>query len=387
MDTSRSPDAVQRIKGWILPFFLLFLILASLAYMTIASLFRPIVWAMLLAFISYPLYKALWFRFFPKRRGLAAMVMTLSVLALLVVPAISAAFLIAREAIGFFGKVANLLAALEPAKGISVNDLLPDVVVRHLVPLFDQYPFLREGMRQTVSWVTSTTVRISQEFLGNLVTLLYHQIIIFIVYFFILRDGHCIVNYFRNIVPLMNDEREAFMLRANTVLRAVVFGVIVTAGVQGLLGALGWWFVGLPSPLLAGAVMALLAMIPFVGTPMVWIPGALYLFLSNDLKGAVILAVWGLGVVSTVDNFLKPYFISGKANMSQLLVFLGAFGGLATWGFLGIFLGPLILSLFVFFLDTYRNAWELYQQQGNKTVPSDTHPGESGTGSSPAETA
>lgn len=116
--------------------------------------------------------------------------------------------------------------------------------------------------------------------------------------------------------------------------------------------------------------MALLAMIPFVGTPSVWIPGALYLFLSDDVKGALILAVWGLGVVSTVDNFLKPYFISEKAKMSTLLVFLGAFGGLAAWGFLGIFLGPLILSLFVFFLDTYRNAWELYQQEGREDAPS-----------------
>ena len=88
------------------------------------------------------------------------------------------------------------------------------------------------------------------------------------------------------------------------------------------------------------------------------------------MKGALILAVWGLGVVSTVDNFLKPYFISEKANMSTLLVFLGAFGGLAAWGFLGIFLGPLILSLFVFFLDTYRNAWDLYQQEGREDAPS-----------------
>ena len=74
--------------------------------------------------------------------------------------------------------------------------------------------------------------------------------------------------------------------------------------------------------------------------------------------------------LAQLDNFLKLYFISEKAKMSTLLVFLGTFGGLAAWGFLGIFLGPLILSLFVFFLDTYRNAWELYQQEGREDAPS-----------------
>lgn len=160
----------------------------------------------------------------------------------------------------------------------------------------------------------------------------------------------------------MSDEREKFIARASIVLRAVVFGVILTAGTQGILGAFGWWFVGLSSPLLAGALMALLAMIPFVGTPTVWIPGSIYLFLIGDIKGSVLLALWGLCVVSSVDNFLRPYFISEKANMSTLLVFLGALGGLAAMGFLGLFLGPLILSLFVFFLDSYRLAWKSYQE-------------------------
>lgn len=375
MDTFTSSDAVRRIKGWILPFVFLFLILASLTYVTLASLFRPLVWAMLLAFVSYPLYTLLLRRVFPRRRGLAAMTMTLAVVALLALPMSFAALLVVRESEGLFGTVATLVGSLDPSKGISLNALLPDVVLKHLAPLFEEYPSLRDALRQTAGRVTSTMLRLSQEFLGNLVTMLYHQVIIFVVHFFILRDGHRIVSYFRGIVPLMDDEREAFMSQADNVLRAVVFGVIVTAGVQGILGALGWWFVGLPNPALAGALMALLAMVPFVGTPTVWIPGAVYLFLTDDVKGSLILTAWGVGVVSTVDNFLKPYFISEKAKMSTLLVFLGAFGGLAAWGFLGIFLGPLILSLFVFFLDTYRNAWDLYQQEGRRAAPEGRVPG------------
>jgi predicted PurR-regulated permease PerM len=234
--------------------------------------------------------------------------------------------------------------------------------------MFEKYPLLKDGTQQFVSWITSTMVRLSRNFLGNIATLVYHQIIIFIAFYFLLRDGHVLLEYFKDIIPLMSDERDEFIRRTGVVLRAVVFGVVLTAGVQGVLGAVGWWFVGLSSPLLAGALMALLAMIPFVGTPTVWIPGSIYLFLVGNNKSALILILWGLCVVSTVDNFLRPYFISGKAKMSTLLVFLGAFGGLAAWGFMGLFVGPLILSLLVFSLDFYRKAWMLYQTQTAQNI-------------------
>lgn len=340
--------------------------LAGLSWMTVSSLFRPLTWAMLLAFITYPVYHFLLGLFGPKHRDLAAILVTLLVILLLALPTISAGVVASREAINLFGRLTDLVGNLDTSKGFRLEMFLPDSIVRELLPMFEKYPFLKDGTQQFVSWLTSTMVRVSRGFLGNIVTLGYHQIIIFIAYYFLLRDGNLILAYLRDIVPLMSDERQEFMHRAEVVLRAVVFGVIITAGVQGVLGAIGWWFVGLSSPLLAGGLMALLAMIPFVGTPTVWVPGSIYLFMSNDLKGCAILALWGLCVVSTVDNFIRPYFISEKANMSTLLVFLGAFGGLATWGFIGLFMGPLILSLFVFFLDTYRRAWKIYQGEPKK---------------------
>ncbi|NLL36373.1 MAG: AI-2E family transporter [Fretibacterium sp.] len=363
MDDFKNSGVVQRIKGWILPFVFLFLLLAWLAYITLASLFRPIVWAMLFAFISYPTYQFLLRKLGDHRRTLAASLMTLLVIALVVLPSLAAGYVISREVLGLFGRVNDLMGGFDATKGISLEKLLPETLAQELLPLFSRYPFMKEWVQQATTWGVSNLVRLAHSFLGSSATLLYHQLIIFIVFFFVLRDGHLILKYFGDILPFMSEERQEFIERANVVLRAVVFGVIVTAGVQGLLGALGWWFVGLASPFLAGALMALLAMIPFVGTPTVWGPGAIYLFISGDIKGGLILLLWGLGVVSTVDNFLKPYFISGKAKMSTLLTFLGAFGGLAAWGFLGIFLGPLVLSLFVFFLDSYREAWNAYQEE------------------------
>ncbi|MDR3230994.1 MAG: AI-2E family transporter [Synergistaceae bacterium] len=356
---------MEHIKGWIVPFILLFLVLAFLSGRTLLPLLSPLTWAMLLAFISCPVYNGFLNTFGLQRRNLAAFLTTLLVVLLLIAPAIAAGILASREVISLFGRFADVLGSIDASKGLRLNleALLPEVVVRELLPMFERYPILRDGTQQLLSWMTTTAIRLSQGFLGNIATLVYHQTIIFIAFYFILRDGHLLLGYFGDIIPLMKDEREEFIRRADVVLRAVVFGVIVTAGFQGVLGAIGWWFVGLPGPLLAGLIMALLAMIPFVGTPTVWIPGAVYLFLMGDVKGCTILVLWGLCVVSTVDNFLRPFFISEKAGMSTLLIFLGAFGGLAAWGFIGLFVGPLILSLFVFFLDSYRRAWRIYREE------------------------
>jgi len=96
-------------------------------------------------------------------------------------------------------------------------------------------------------------------------------------------------------------------------------------------------------------------MIPFVGTPVVWIPGSIVLLIQNDIAGALMLLAWGFGVVSMVDNFIRPYFISEESRIHMLVIFVGIFGGLFNWGFLGIFMGPLILSLGIFVLDVYKS--------------------------------
>ena len=201
--------------------------------------------------------------------------------------------------------------------------------------------------------------QLARGFLGNTFGLVYNLLIIFISYFFLVRDGHLILNYTKDIVPLAEEEQIKFMIRGKDTLRGVVYGVTLTAVVQGMLGAIGWWFVDLPAPLLFGSLMAFLAIIPFVGTPSVWLPGTIYLLIIEQYKYALILLLWGVFVVSMIDNFMRPKFISDRANISTFLVFIGAFGGIMAWGFIGLFVGPLILSLSAFFLDSYREMWKL----------------------------
>jgi predicted PurR-regulated permease PerM len=117
--------------------------------------------------------------------------------------------------------------------------------------------------------------------------------------------------------------------------------------VQGILVGVGFWIAGLPSPLVFGVIAVLVALIPMVGSALVWAPGALFLAARGEYGHAVFLALWGAIVVGMVDNFLRPLLISGRADVPTLAVFVGVMGGLAAFGFIGLFVGPIVLGLLV----------------------------------------
>jgi predicted PurR-regulated permease PerM len=131
------------------------------------------------------------------------------------------------------------------------------------------------------------------------------------------------------------------------VTRAVFMGIGLTALVQGTLLGIGFAIAGLPSPLVFGVLAVLFALVPFVGTAIMWIPATLWLLTQGEPYWAMFMAGWGVLVVGGVDNFLRPMLISGRAEVPTLAVFIGVMGGLSAFGFVGLFLGPIVLGLLV----------------------------------------
>ncbi|HKA60987.1 MAG TPA: AI-2E family transporter [Methylomirabilota bacterium] len=169
-------------------------------------------------------------------------------------------------------------------------------------------------------------------------------ITLFLLFFF-LRDGDTIVGTAVRLVPMSRERRDHLMDHVGAVIRAVVFGSLLTALVQGVLVAAGFAMVGLASPLVFGALASVTALIPLVGTPVVWVPAVAVLFLQGRWIAALFLAGWGVVVVSSADNVLRPLFISGRAPISTLPVFLGVLGGVSAFGPIGLVAGPVLVSL------------------------------------------
>jgi predicted PurR-regulated permease PerM len=356
---------LRHFKVTAIPFVAIFSLILVLSYMVAVPLASPLAWAALFSFFMHPLHSLLSKKLFRGRfRNLSAALVTGAILLLIVIPGVFAGTMLAREVLRNYGRILDLMVGFSGSlDATDLKALLPQWLASRIGSLGDYVDFLRDNLQQAGGWTASRLAALSRAFAQNVFGLVWQLVVITVASFFMTRDGHLIVEYIEAVLPLSEEERHAMMNRVKRLLRAVVYGITFTAAIQAVLGAMGWAFAGLPTPLLFGILMFLFAMIPFVGTPLVLVPGSLYLFATGDVRTGLLLLVWSLGVVSTVDNFIRPLFISEGSGVHILIVFVGVIGGLAAWGFLGIFLGPLVISLFMFFLDSYRRILEIQRRQ------------------------
>ncbi len=192
--------------------------------------------------------------------------------------------------------------------------------------------------------------------LGVFDAVLTFVLVIFLL-FFLFKDGRTMAAAAFDILPTDPGGRRRLSGSLQAMLAAIFRGSLLCAVVQGASGALGWWIAGLPSPALAGAAMGVLSLLPVGGTAIAWLPGAIYLWSAGRVGSAVFLFVWGLVVTSFLaDNVLRPLLISGSEELSTLVVFLGVFGGIAAFGLLGIFIGPVALALAVTLVGVIRQV-------------------------------
>lgn len=342
------------------PFVVAFSLMALLTYKVAFPLFRPLAWSALLAFFAYPVYRWLHQGLMKgKHENVAAALTTALIVLLLVVPAGFLATLLAKEGIKVYGQIVDLLSGSKAVDFAPISERLPQWLETKGINISAHLSFLGDILKQAGRFLATQIASLSRNLLGNTLRMIYQLIAITVATFFFLRDGHIVLDFIEDILPLSEEEKVSLFTRAKRLLQAVVYGITFTAGIQATLGGLAWWKAGLEAPVIFGAIMFVLAMIPFVGTPLVLLPGAAYLALTGSWKEAIYLAIWALAVVSTVDNFIRPIFISEGSSIHILIVFIGVVGGLAAWGFIGLFLGPLIISLFIFFLDSYRKLWQV----------------------------
>lgn len=205
-------------------------------------------------------------------------------------------------------------------------------------------------------------------------------VILFVVYY-ILTDGERLVDYLKRTAPLPPRQMEHLLREAHGGLRAVFVGQILTSAIQGALGGIGFLIVGLPGAVLWALVMAVLSLLPVVGAFLVWVPAVIFLVLEGHTWQPIFLAAWGIIVVSQVDNFVRPRLIGDRADIHPIWVLLGILGGVAAFGFVGLFLGPLLVGVTISLL----NVWERDYMDPSLTAPDTERPEPSTIAEPPTE--
>lgn len=181
-------------------------------------------------------------------------------------------------------------------------------------------------------------------------------VILFVVYY-VLTDGARLTAYLRRATPLPPKQVDYLLTEAHRGLKAVFVGQILTSVIQGAVGGIGFLIAGLPGVILWSAVMAILSLLPVVGAFLVWVPAAIFLLLRGDVWQGVFLLAWGLLIVSQVDNFVRPKLIGNRSGIHPLFVLIGVLGGVAAFGFIGLFLGPLLVGVTVSVLKVWETDY------------------------------
>ncbi len=172
--------------------------------------------------------------------------------------------------------------------------------------------------------------------------------------FLLIRHGDKLVATIPDLLPFEPARSEALLLRIRDVVFASVNGVVAIAAIQGVLCGAMFWLLGVPGAALWGLVTMFASMVPFVGTAGVWVPGTIYLLTTGAWPKAIVLAVWGAAVVSSVDNILRPRLLAGRVQLSGVVLFVAMLGGLQAFGAVGIILGPVLFATAAAILDVLR---------------------------------
>ncbi len=209
-------------------------------------------------------------------------------------------------------------------------------------------------------WATAAATSLLQASGSQIVS----TVITFYMLFFALRDRRLALTFLTRFSPLSPFEMTALNTEIAETIRATLLGTVLVALIQGVLGGTMFWLLGLPAPVLWGLVMGLAAIVPVLGTFIIWVPAAIFLFLTGSEWQALVLVIWGVVVIATIDNLLYPILVGNRLHTHTIPMFISLVGGLLVFGPAGIIIGPVIFTTTIFLLDHWRSAPPLIPQAG-----------------------
>ncbi|MGL4541189.1 MAG: AI-2E family transporter [Polymorphobacter sp.] len=317
-----------------------------------APFFGAILWAIIATIVFFPMRNRL-LRALPARRNSVALLTLLIIILAVILPALLLGVFLVDEASDFYISV---------QAGEIDFDRYFDTAVAQVPPWASHYlepvgltnldaALARVGaaLANSVELIAAQALNIGQSAFGFLLAL---GVMLYLT-FFLLRDGPELVKRIGNAVPLRPEQRDAVLGTFALVIRATIKGSLVVAVLQGLIGGLIFWALGIHAPLLWAVVMTILAFLPVVGTGLVWLPVALYLLATGAIWQGVALLFAGIFVIGLVDNVVRPILVGRDTRLPDYLVLISTLGGLAVFGANGIVVGPVIAALFL-------TVWEIF---------------------------
>jgi predicted PurR-regulated permease PerM len=293
-------------------------------------------WAAILTIFFYPMHNWIARRFSPNK---AAILSTLAVTILLIVPAILVTTLFIREAFAVSKGVQHTLSKEQvPALVKSWSWIAQHVP--GLDPNADIFEMLEQAVQKQAGFLAARLGTI----LANIAAFIFDLFVMIFAMFYFFRDADHFLHGVRSILPFDAEHRDSLMTQTRDLIAASVTTSLILALIQGAIGGLGFALTRLPTPLFWGVVMAFFSLVPVVGSGLIFVPAALWLGFSGHWGRALLLLLICAGVSTIVDNILRPLLLGGRTELSGLVIFISVVGGVALFGMLGLVLGPILVA-------------------------------------------
>ena len=346
----------KQVFSWF--FIAIFLLLIYLFYQILSPFILALFLVPIITFTLYPLHKRLT-KLLRNRKSISALIMTVVATFLVILPLV---FISATVAVDMFDiyqglsdnvEVSELKSKLEKLKGLIPVAILDELEKRLQVGELNIHQMAVKGLGSVSGYVINEV----QSAATNLTGLLINFGMMIFALFFFFRDGDSMLERVKSLIPMKDEQKDEIFRKFYDTLNAVIVGVMVTAAIQGVLQGLFFWILGISYSVLGGVLTFIFALIPIAGAVIVWLPVGLYLVFTGSIYTGIAVLVFGGLVVSSVDNFLKPVMIGGRVKLSTLFLVLTIFGSLSVFGITGIIIGPILLAIFMSFIDIYKSEY------------------------------
>ena len=283
---------------------------------------------LILVMFFYPVNK--WLSSKIQNKIVTSLLMTALTIILIIVPVGLLITSIGDDAREVYFLVANLDVDVASESIYNVTGLNVDIAELTDPLIMDLSVYLRDNIPNVLSFATDLFIKLF--------------LLLFVIYYGF-KEGDKIVKSLLDLLPFTDEQKDELVKKTKQVVGGVLYGQFLVALIQGILGGIAFWILGLSNPVFWGVVMGVLSFIPLLGTPIVWGPTAAYLIYIENYFAGIGLLLFGILVIMNVDNFLKPYLIGGRSGLHPLIVLIGILGGISLMGVIGFIVGPIILAL------------------------------------------
>ena len=350
---SPQPMTLKRFHAGWLAMLAAIAIALYLCWVMVRPLADVLLWATVLVIVFYPFHQALLRR--SQRPTSTALLSCGFVVGVIVLPLTLLTVVLVKEAGDATEYLSNNWSRLTDSESGHMKRVTA-IVGEERVKTLSSKEGLRSAIQDALQAVGIPLAAGAGVVVGNILATAVKILFVILTMFYLFRDAERVLETLRNTLPLDRVQSAHIFARTRDVINASVHGNMVIAIIQGVLGGLGFWWLGLPSPLLWGSIMILLSMIPVIGSTIVWIPTAGWLLLNGHPFKGMFLIVWGGVVVASVDYFLRPRLVGGRTRLHELLIFFSVVGGLQAFGILGIVIGPVLVAITLALVDVFRKA-------------------------------